>query len=97
MFRPTLGLLRMTGISRAFKSLTSPIPELRRICGEPIDPADRITSLEAVKTVMADGSSRGHNSTVRIVFLEDGSPDFSGKTRVTMVLRTMSRFFRDWM
>ena len=47
-FFPTLGRLSTDGILSAARSVLLPMPECRRMCGVPTDPAERMTSFVAV-------------------------------------------------
>lgn len=88
--RPTLRLSR-NGCMPYFSSCSaSAIPECMRMKGEPIDPQDKMTSLDAVKLTDLDDSET-RTSTVRMI----GLPVLAiGRTRVTRVLVTMWRFLR---
>ena len=82
---PTLRLSR-SGFMPYFSSCSAlAIPECMRMKGEPIDPQDKITSLDAVKLTGLDDSET-RTSTMRMVDL----PVLAiGRTRVTRVLVTM--------
>jgi hypothetical protein len=75
------------------------MPELMRTRGEPNDPADRITSLEAVIVTTPDELCGEWISTVRISrILESFDRPFEvSDTRVTIVFRRICKFFRDWV
>jgi hypothetical protein len=52
-FCPTEGRSRTLGIPRLSRTVSLPIPELRRICGVPTLPAESMISLEAVTVYSA--------------------------------------------
>jgi len=54
-FLPTAGRFNVELMPRAFRATLSPIPEWRRTCGVPIEPADKITSFLAVKVSLGPG------------------------------------------
>lgn len=57
-FLPTLGRSRTVGIPNGSRTDLSPIPECSKMLGVPIEPADKITSLRAVKVCVFDPSRK---------------------------------------
>jgi hypothetical protein len=70
----------------------SPIPECKRIWGVRIDPADKMTSFEAVKITV--GSEFCDRISMLRMLIPEVELSFVWRTRVTLVSVTICRLFR---